>query len=88
MPRKKRRKSVPKDKKTGLPKKYLSGLKGSKRMRRARLIRKVSSIYRSGSRRVSIAAWSMGRVNKMIARGRSSTFDKDIVRRAIKRKRR
>ena len=41
-----------------------------------------------GSRRVSMAAWSMGRVNKMIARGRSSTFDKDIVRRAIKRKRR
>tara|TARA_R100000697_G_scaffold98333_1_gene110330 strand:+ start:1131 stop:1391 length:261 start_codon:yes stop_codon:yes gene_type:complete len=40
-----------------------------------------------GSRRVSMAAWSMGRVNKMIARGRSSTFDKDIVRRAIKRKR-
>ena len=48
MARKKRRKNVPKDKKTGLPKKYLSGLKGSKRMRRARLIRKVSSIYRSG----------------------------------------
>ena len=41
-----------------------------------------------GSSRVSLAAWSMGRVNKMIARGRSSTFDKDIVRRAIKRKRR
>ena len=41
-----------------------------------------------GSRRASMAAWSMGRVNKMIARGRSSTFDKDIVRRAIKRKRR
>ena len=41
-----------------------------------------------GSRRVSMSAWSMGRVNKMIARGRSSTFDKDIVRRAVKRKRR
>ena len=41
----------------------------------------------SGSRRVPMAAWSMARVNKMISRGRSSTFDKDIVRRAIKRKR-
>ena len=40
----------------------------------------------SGSRRVPMAAWSMARVNKMISRGRSSTFDKDIVRRAIKRK--
>ena len=41
-------KRVPKDKKTGVPKKYLSGLKGSKRTRRARLIKKVASIYKSG----------------------------------------
>ena len=45
---KRRRKRVPKDKKSGLPKKYLSGLKGSKRTRRARLIKRVSSIYKSG----------------------------------------
>ena len=45
---KRKRKRVPKDKKTGLPKKYLSGLKGSKRTRRARLIKRVSSIYKSG----------------------------------------
>ena len=44
----KKRKSVPKDKKTGIPKKYLSGLKGSKRSTRARLIKRVSSIYKSG----------------------------------------
>jgi hypothetical protein len=45
---KRKRRRVPKDKKSGLPKKYLSGLKGSKRTRRARLIKRVSSIYKSG----------------------------------------
>ena len=45
---KRKRKRVPKDKKSGLPKKYLSVLKGSKRTRRARLIKRVSSIYKSG----------------------------------------
>ena len=45
---KRKRKRVPKDKKSGLPKKYLTGLKGSKRTRRARLIKRVSSIYKSG----------------------------------------
>ena len=48
MARKRKRRNVPKDKKTGVPKKYLSGLKGSKRTRRARLIKKVASIYKSG----------------------------------------
>ena len=48
MARKKRKRNVPKDKKTGVPKKYLSGLKGSKRTLRARLIKKVASIYKSG----------------------------------------
>ena len=42
------RRKVIKDKKTKIPKKYLSGLKGSKRKRRARLIKKVSAIYKSG----------------------------------------
>jgi len=42
----------------------------------------------SGSRpRIGMRQWSMARVNKLIARGRSSTYDKDIVRRAVKRKR-
>ena len=41
----------------------------------------------SGSRpRISMAAWAMARVNKLISRGRSSAFDKDIVKRAAKRK--
>ena len=40
----------PKDKKTGLPKKYLSGLKGAKRTRRASLIKRVSSLYKAGKR--------------------------------------
>jgi len=48
MSKKRKRRNVPKDKKTGVPKKYLPGLKGSKRTRRARLIKKVESIYKSG----------------------------------------
>ena len=45
---KKRR--VPKDKKTKIPKKYLSGLKGAKRSQRASLIKQVSKLYKSGAR--------------------------------------
>ena len=45
--RRKRRK-VTKDKRTGLPKKYLAGLTGSKRSSRASLIKTMSRIYKSG----------------------------------------
>ena len=45
-----KRRKPPKDKKTGLPKKYLSGLKGAKRTRRASLIKQVSSLYKAGKR--------------------------------------
>ena len=41
---------VARDKKTKVPKKYLSGLKGTKRTRRANLIKQVSSLYKSGAR--------------------------------------
>ncbi len=37
--KKKKVRRVPKDRDSGLPKKYLSGLKGSKRTRRASLIK-------------------------------------------------
>ena len=50
MKKKKKRRQVPKDKRTGLPKKYLSGLKGSKRSARASLIKQVSALYKSGAR--------------------------------------
>ena len=46
----KKRRKVAKDKKSGVPKKYLSGLKGSKRSRRANLIKQVASLYRSGKK--------------------------------------
>jgi uncharacterized alpha/beta hydrolase family protein len=49
MAKKKKRRKVPKDKKTGIPKKYLSGLKGNKRSRRASLIKQVSRLYKSGA---------------------------------------
>ena len=48
MAKKRKRRKVPKDKDSGLPKKYLSGLKGSKRSARAILIKSVSSLYKSG----------------------------------------
>tara|TARA_R100000234_G_C4869166_1_gene122548 strand:- start:89 stop:352 length:264 start_codon:yes stop_codon:yes gene_type:complete len=36
---------------------------------------------------MSMNQWAMARVNKLISKGRSGTFDKDIIRRASKRKR-
>lgn len=45
-----KRRRVAKDKKTGLPKKYLSGLKGRKRRKRASLIKKMSKLYKSGKK--------------------------------------
>jgi len=48
--KKRKRRKVPKDKTTDLPKKYLSGLKGSKRSTRASLIKSMSSLYKSGAR--------------------------------------
>lgn len=46
-----KRRKVAKDKKTGVPKKYLSGLKKEEdRKRRARLIKRVSALYKSGKR--------------------------------------
>ena len=46
--KRKRRKSVPKDKKTGIPKKYLSGTAGSRRAELARLIKRISKLYKEG----------------------------------------
>lgn len=41
---------VPKDKKTGLPKKYLSGIQGKDRAELARVIKQISALYRAGKR--------------------------------------
>ena len=41
----------------------------------------------AGSRpRMSMQQWAMARVNKLIKLGRRATFDKEIVRSAVKRK--
>ena len=45
-----RQRRVSKDKKTKIPKKYLEGLKGSKRSARASLLKTMSSLYKSGAR--------------------------------------
>ena len=41
---------VQKDKKTKLPKKYLSGLKGAKRKKRSSLLERISKLYKAGKR--------------------------------------
>jgi|TARA_B100001939_G_scaffold143492_1_gene124231 hypothetical protein len=46
----KKRRKVAKDKSTGLPKKYLSGLKGSKRSKRASILKRISDLYKAGKR--------------------------------------
>jgi len=49
--RKKRKvRKVPRDKETNIPKKYLSGLKGGRKRRRASLLKQVSSLYKSGAK--------------------------------------
>ena len=44
-----KRKAI-KDKTTGLPKRYLSGIKGSKRAELASVIKQISNLYKSGKR--------------------------------------
>ena len=46
---KRKKKRVPKDKKTKIPKKYLSGLKGKKRGSRAKLLKQMSGLYKAGA---------------------------------------
>ena len=42
----------------------------------------------SGSRpKIPMQAWAMARVNKLISKGKSGTFDRDIITRASKRQR-
>ena len=41
---------VAKDKRTGLPKKYLSGVKGSARKELASVIKQISRLYKRGAR--------------------------------------
>ncbi len=43
-----RRKRVPKDKKSRVPKKYLSGTKGSRRARLASVIKRIAKLYKEG----------------------------------------
>ena len=50
MKKKRKRRLVPKDKSTGIPKKYLSGLKGAKRSASASLLKQVSALYKAGAR--------------------------------------
>ena len=45
---KRKRRSVPKDKKTKLPKKYLGATSGTKRTRLAAVLRRISKLYKEG----------------------------------------
>ena len=44
-----KKRKVAKDKKTKIPKKYLSGLKDKKRSSRSKLLKKMSGLYKSGA---------------------------------------
>ena len=46
----KKPRATPKDKKTGLPKRYLSGVKGSKRSELAAVTKQISALYKAGKR--------------------------------------
>ena len=48
--RRKSKRRVPKDKKSGVPKKYLGSTKGSKRARLAAVIKRIAKLYREGKR--------------------------------------
>ena len=50
MPRKSKRKRVPKDKRSKVPKKYLSGTKGTKRTQLANVIKRIAKLYREGKK--------------------------------------
>ena len=43
-----RKRKVPKDKKSKVPKKYLSGTKGSKRTQLAAVIKRIAALYKAG----------------------------------------
>ena len=45
-----KRRRVAKDKKTGIPKKYLSRVKGGNRSQLASIIKQISSMYKAGKR--------------------------------------
>ena len=47
---KRKRKSVPKDKRSKVPKKYLSGTKGTKRTELASIIKRIAKLYKEGKK--------------------------------------
>lgn len=50
MPKHTKTRRVPKDKSSGLPKKYLSGTSGAKRRELADVIARISKLYREGKK--------------------------------------
>ena len=68
----KKKRGPAKDKKTKLPKKYLSGTKGTKRTELASLIKRISKLYKEGKtvprslikRRVALGKKKRGRKKK------------------------
>ena len=50
MPKRKSKRRVPKDKRSKVPKKYLSGTKGTKRSRLASVIKRIAKLYKEGKK--------------------------------------
>ncbi len=61
-----RKRSVPKDKKSRVPKKYLGGTKGSKRSQLASVIKRIAALYKAGK------TVPRALIKKRIALGKSS----------------
>jgi len=69
---KRKRRGPPKDKKTRIPKKYLSGTKGKRRAELASAIKKIAKLYKEGKtvprslikRRVALGKKKRGRKKK------------------------
>tara|TARA_B100002019_G_C21226104_1_gene577437 strand:+ start:862 stop:1077 length:216 start_codon:yes stop_codon:yes gene_type:complete len=67
-----KRRGPPKDRKTKIPKKYLSGTKGRRRSELARAIKKIAKLYKEGKtvprslikRRVALGKKKRGRKKK------------------------
>ena len=45
-----KRRRVPKDRRTKVPKKYLAGTKGSRRARLAKVIKRIARLYKQGKK--------------------------------------
>ena len=84
MSRKRKKRRVPKDKKTGLPKKYLGTTSGSKRAELARVLKRISTLAKAGKtipRSLLKRRIELGRKKKSPAKKKSTRAKKKTTKR-------